>query len=160
MGAIVTQDSALAQGLQQGLSGIASGLQQRGAFQAKEMQRLKQQQEEIANRKKYGTVLNNIMENLPENPTTMDIIKGLSTASAEGVPNEIIKGMGTLYKTLQQSKQGQILDVNTRDDFKDLLNRFGMEDEQAELDTPSRSRSARVTLDMATSMSFALHCQR
>jgi hypothetical protein len=131
---IYDRDAGLRQGISQAGSALGGALQQRGLQAQAEEQRQKLQQEQLEKTQEYGTILSETLGSLPEGASSLDMAKAYSSAIERGLPFEVAQSMGSLQKALQKPTVSGGLGFEKRDDLVDLLSRFGMPDEQAQME--------------------------
>jgi len=142
---IYDRDSALRQGLSTGFGALAQGLQQNVMQKQAEEHRLRQldeaekqrirlQQEKQEQTQKYGSILSETLGQLSEDASPIDYARAYSSAISQGLPLEMAQGMTSLQKALQKPTGAGGLGFEKRDDLVDLFGRFGMEDEQAQME--------------------------
>lgn len=107
-------------GLAQAITGIGSAFGQ--ALQKKGVQ---QQQ------KNEGTIVENILNNLSDSPSPLEVTQALSSALKQGVSPDTVKNFGSLYGILRRNSPNNLPGEEQIGKMSDLFQKFGMEEEEA-----------------------------
>jgi len=155
---ILGDTSGLAQGIQTAGSAFAQGIQrgQEKKYQAEQTLEKEEKQ------RKYGSILEETLGNLPQDASPMQMSQALATAMNQGVPPEIVNNYGSLYATLQKSQGKATLGPDEVNDMSELFTKFGMPEDVAQrnaelwgkLTTGGQTEMAKMLVDQITRQQY------
>lgn len=149
---IILQDqSGLAQGLATAGSAFAQAMQQRNLQKQEDVR----QQKALQQQQQYGSILNQALGDLGQNPSAIGVTQALMGALEQGVPPEMVQKYGSLYAALEKSQKQGLMGPEDVSQMGQLFQQFGMGEEEAmrnaqlygQLTTGGQTEMAKLLVD-------------